>query len=280
MDHRKQASFVRALVCVWLGAALILWSGCGKHDDGKPGGADASASSSGGGHPIVFKVSPEDFAKEFMSNQQATQEKYHTGVIELTGTVAEVGANMAGDSVVSLQAGSQKDQYGDLPVVQCVTTDPEPWGKLAKGQQATLRGDAGYLPLAPNLKDCEIVPAGPTIALAVPSFQLAAEYGTEREKSKKLYQGKNLIVSGKVIEKKEDVAGAITLFLEGTAGIRVRCDFGMIESIIKKVVPAVQVGQKVQVFGEIEDFNKTADEVPVTSCRLITKVIPCRSEDK
>ena len=270
MDHRKQASVVRALVCAGLGAALILAGGCGKHDDGKAGGADASASptsSSGGGHPLV---SPEDFAKEFMGNQQATQEKYHAGVIEMTGTVAEVTVDLAGNPVVSLQAGAEKDQYGNLPVVQCVTTDPEPWSKLAKGQQATLRGDVGYLPLAPNLKDCQIVPAGPTIALAVPSSQLAAEYA-EREKAKKLYQGKNLIVSGKVVEKKADAAGAITLFLEGTAGTRVRCDFGMIESVIKKAAPAVQVGQKVQVFGEIEDFTKTADEVPLTSCRLITK---------
>jgi hypothetical protein len=252
----------------WAAIAMLL-AGCNRREAVKPAAGAAPVAASDAAGPRVFRLTPEAFFAEFKANPDAIHEKYQGGSLEIAGTVEEVGANLASNSVVSIRAGGEKDAIGLLPVVQCVMTDPEPWAKLARGQQATIRGDIGYLPFQANMENCRIVASGPPTVLTVSASQLASELA-DKDKFKKTYAGKNVIVTGKVVEKKADTAGAISLALEGVGGTDVHCDFAMIESTLKKVVPAVTVGQKVQVFGEIQDFNRAAG-VTVSSCHPITR---------
>jgi hypothetical protein len=270
MKRSRWRSFASTRRHLWLTVGLLLACGCGKREGGKSaGGAGATSPAAQANTQHVFQLTPEAYYSEYQANSDSIHEKYRNGVVEIAGTVDEVSVNLAGDSTVNLRAGSVRDAQGTLPVVICVTTNPEPWGKLARGQTTTFRGDVGFPPFGPNLKSCDIVSTGPSTALTVWPFQLASEYGSDKATFKKTYAGKNLIVSGKVLEIKKDSAGAVSFRMEGVGDIKVWCDFGMIESIIKTVVPGVAVGQKVHVFGEVTAFDKP--DLTITSCHLITK---------
>jgi hypothetical protein len=275
--HLSQLVSVRALGVI---LCLLLVAGCDKSDKGtakssKDGAGSGDGQTTSSGKAKVYKLTPEQYAKEFDENQEAVHQKYGNFEIEITGIVEEVGMNVAGDSTVSLRAGARKEATANAPaeqpIVMCSTVDPEPWAKLARGQQATLRGVAGYLPLAPNMKECELVNSGLSTAIVSSAPELAGEYTGKIETFVKNNKDKNLVVTGKVLRTKADVAGAITLFLEGQGQSEVRCDFGMIESTIKKTVADVKVGQQVKVFGEVDSRARAADGLSLTACHLITK---------
>lgn len=278
----KSPALAAVLVLAWVAAA-----GCDRGDTGKPTtpsgsapapsgeAAPAGGQAAGAKGPQIFKLTPEQYSKEFQADQAATIERYRNGLVELSGTVEDVNMNFAGDVFVALRAGEPtaetKTAPATTPVVQCYTAEPEPWAKIARGQEATLRGSGGYLPGLPNIEKATIVSAGPSTAVNLSATELASDYTKGRDALLAKYKGKTLVVSGKVAEKKGDLAGATILFLEGDGPTRVRCPFGMTESTVKEMAAKVQTGQQVKVWADVDAANQSQDVVPLTSCRLITK---------
>jgi hypothetical protein len=266
---------IRFAAIALLLAAAATAGGCDKADATKSAGSSSKDTTAGSGNKApLYKLTAEQFAKEFASGQEATVNHYKNGLVEVTGIVDQVDVNVVGDAVISLRAGPRKEATADgpaqTPVVDCHTKEPEPWSKLAPGQEATYRGTVGYLPLVPNLENCQLISSGAPTVISVTSKDLAAEFSKNRAAARQKYAGKTLIVAGKVIDKKADVSGSITLTLEGEGAVKLLCGFGMIESTIKKVVPAIQVGQMVKVYCEPLRSASNDDSIQLTSCRLIT----------
>lgn len=282
----RPSTMAKQCLCVLL-AAAVLATACDKGDAAKTGGGDASPGAVGasGAAPApagqakdapVFRMTPEQYVAEFKSaGWEAQQAKYQKGYVELAGVVDGLFVNFAGDPAINLKAGQVTPATAttpeDRPLVQCLTVDPQPWAKVARGQTVTLRGSVGPLPSFPSLAKCEVITAGPATVTAVTSKELAGEYAKGAGAAMAKYKDKDLIVGGKVVERQADVTGTITLFLEGDGATRVRCFFDITESTMRPDAPAVKVGQDVKVFGELKTSASTppADVAPLSGCRLV-----------
>ena len=245
--------------------------GCDKPAADKPAAdkpAGGGATPAGRAERKVHKLTPEAYVAEYGSNLgEAARRKYGDGLVELTGTVARVGVNFAGDPVVDLLAGPPGPGGTQPPAVNCYTTAPEPWATLARGQAVTLRGRMHHMPNA-NLDQCAILDPGPSTAVAATAPELATAYAGDRAAFNAAHAQKDLVVTGTVVERKDADTG-VTLYLTGTDAVRVRCSFSGIDSIAAAVAP-VKVGQRVKLTAEMYPANQTDTEVILTGCKLIT----------
>jgi hypothetical protein len=283
MQQFDFASQPGRILQVWTAGLIVFVAalvGCDKSEKGTAkdaggGTSNGTTASADQYRGTLYKLTPEQYFKEYSDNDEAVRRKYGNGLIELTGIVDRVGIDLAANSTVTLRAGPQKEVDPNTPVtnplVMCRLTETEPWAKVARGQQATLRGSVGNPPFSANLTDCQLITSGPSTVVIATAAQLAGEYVGKIDTFAKVNKDKNLIVTGKVARTKLDSAGAVTLFLEGLGATEVRCDFGMIESVIKKTVADVKAGQQVKVFGEVDPKAKPEDGLAMTSCHLITK---------
>src|SRR5262249_43345369 len=164
-----------------------------------------------------FTLTAEQFHKEASDKQQ--QDKYKGKTVELTGTVKGAGKNISGTVYLSLQVGS------DLVGVQCYTTDQKPWEKATPGQKVRIRGQFPEIVVFPALVGCTIVEVSGPKAPPVQAADLAKEYAADREAAVKKYNGKWLILSGEVEEKKTNDVGAVGVYLRTGQKVKVACNF-------------------------------------------------------
>lgn len=224
-------------------------------------------------------MSVEQFAqkfKEWMANGIAAPKPEESqGIFEIAGVVDRVESTSSGDGVVLLRPETNteptEDRLSRRPYFQALVFEKEPWSRLARGQRVTLRGKLGALPSPPNIEQADIVDAGPPTVVNLSAAELAAEHGKGEDALRKLYDGKDVIVSGKVSDVKSSPINGLTLFLEGDGKFRVRCDLGITETQRLGEALAPKQGQTIKVFGEVQPGNLTETIVPMKGCRLITK---------
>jgi hypothetical protein len=233
-----------------------------------PTGANDTGATGGGGKAAVqlpvVKLTPEAFAAEFMKSHEGTFNKYAQNRVEISGTVTSVMTNAAGDPTVVIR-GKEAE-----PIVQCYTTDKQPWAKLARGQTVTMRGSLGYMPIVPNIEKCEIVTAGEPTAVARTAAELVADYAKDPKAFGEGKTRKDLLVSGKVLEKTPTMIGGTKLVLEGAGGVNVVCELGMLETELP-TTGQVQPGQTVKVFGELSATTPPPNTVQLVTCHLVTQ---------
>jgi hypothetical protein len=278
MAHRRIGRATAACVT----AAVVLTAmGCDKRD--ASGAASTSPStSSGPGNSAqpsakVLSLSVPQFAEKFkdwMKNGvNAPKDEESQALFEVSGTVDRVESTSSGDGVVLLRPTTDTDpteaRQNKRLYVHALTNDHEPWARLARGQHVTLRGKLGSLPTPPNLEQVDIAEAGPPTAVSVTAPDLAGQHGKGEAGLKALYDGKDVIVTGKVSDVRSSPINGLTLFLEGAGKVRVRCDLGVTETQRLGESLAPKAGQTVKVFGEVPG-NLTETVVPMKGCHLIT----------
>jgi hypothetical protein len=285
MPHRRIGWATGICLVAAAAAAAAVLAGCDKGTSSGSSSSSASSSSSSPGtgsqqQPVkALSLSVQQFAdkfKEWMSNGiNAPKPEESQGLFEVSGLVDRVEASASGEGIVLLRPTSDTDlteaRQNRRLYVQALTNEKEPWARLARGQLATLRGKLGALPAPPNLDQANIVEAGPPTAVNLSASDLASQHSKGEEGLKGLYDGKDVIVTGKVSDVRSSVINGLTLFLEGDGKVRVRCDLGVTETQRLGDALAPKQGQTVRVFGEVHPSNLTETIVPMKGCHLITK---------
>lgn len=199
------------------------------------------------------------FAETYAADRAEAFRRYNDKIIELSGLVTGMGRTIDKKSQLTLQGAP-----GALLGVMCFTIDAEPWKKYAPGQDVKVVGRFTAKSGAAALIDCTVVDGGKSTTPTLTAAELAHEYGENREATVKKYDEKFLIVSGEVLQKEINDAGAVQLDLKGEDKTIVRCMFPASE---KDVAEAIKSGQKVSVVGEFT-LNLAPGQVKLYSCFL------------
>jgi len=224
-------------------------------------------------------MSVQQFAekfKEWMSNGiNAPKPEESQGIFEISGMVDRVDSTSSGEGIVYLRPGTDTEpteaRLNRRLHIQALVSDREPWARLARGQLATVRGKLGALPSPPNIEQADIAEAGPPTAVAIAASELASQHTGGEDSLHKLYDGKDVIVTGTVSDVRSSPINGLTLFLEGDGKIRIRCELGVTETQRLGEALAPKQGQTVKVFGDVQPGSLTETVLPMKGCHLITK---------
>ena len=206
-----------------------------------------------------FSLTAEELQAEYQRDEQAAEKKYKGKIIELSGVVKAVYNDAPG--IIGLVAAKRTLGF------PCVMIEKEPWARVAPGQTVKLRGPWAPYGEHPALYDCVIVEAGPNPAVVLTAAKLADEYAADPDGVTKKYSGKPIILSGEVVENKNDDKGRIVR-LKATKKVRIELGYG---PAFEKRGAKLMVGQTVKVFGELTEFNFTKDSISLTNPFPITK---------
>jgi len=264
-------------ICISTIAAVAVIAGCDRRDSSASSAPTSSTASQPA--PKAIPLSAEQFAakfKEWMANGlNAPKPEESQGLFDVTGVVDRVELGISGDNLVFLRPASDTEpteaRQNRRSYIQALVNDKQPWARLARGQRATLRGRLGAFPQPPNLEQADIVDAGPSTAVMISASELAAQHANGEAGLRKLYDGKDLIVTGKVSDVRSSPLSGLTLFLVGDGKVRVRCELGVPETQRLGEAGAPKAGDTVKVFGEVQPGNLTETILPMKGCHLITK---------
>jgi hypothetical protein len=204
----------------------------------------------------AFRLTAEEFHKEYEAGKNAAATKYAGKVIELAGEVAGVNRNIGGESSVTLKV--EKDLLG----VWCGTADEEPWTKVLPGQKIKIKGKWPEFPVRAALVHCVFVETGEYLGVRVTAEELAAEYTADRDGTAKKYDKKYLVMTGEVLSKEFNSAGAAGIVLKSGNKVKVTCSFTAFENEQTK---RIKVGQRIKVVGQFTS-SFTGDEVGLYFC--------------
>jgi hypothetical protein len=253
---------MRALRLPPLLFALVFAAGCGQEPSaGKaPPGKDAAPRPPGKPRPDV-RMTSIAFAESYAADRAEAFLQYEGKWLELTGLITGMGRTINKRPQLTLQGVP-----GTLLGVMCFMRDPEPWKTYTPGQEVKVVGRFTAQSGAAALVDCVVAEAGKIAVPSVTAAVLAHEYIDDRNAAVRKYDEKHLIVTGEVVQKETNDAGAVQLDLKGEGTTNIRCTFTSSE---KEVADAVKVGQKVSVLGEFT-LNLAPGQVKLYSCFLRT----------
>ena len=239
---------------------LVLVSGCGQEPAPRPAAPQALPAKDAALPPRPdASMTSIAFAESYAADRDGALDRYQGKVLELKGLITGMGRTIDKRAQLTLQGAP-----GALLGVMCFTIEPEPWKTYAPGQEVKLVGRFTAQSGAASLLDCMVVEAGKIAIASLTAPQLAHEYIENRDDTVRKYDEKYLIVTGEVVQKETNDAGAVQLDLKGEDKTIVRCTFTASE---KAVADAVKVGQKVSILGEFT-LNLAAGEVKLYSCFL------------
>jgi tRNA_anti-like len=212
-----------------------------------------------------FTLSAADFIAECNKDKMAAKGKYEDRIVELKGIIKGFDATVPpiiGTSGTELRlcAPGSDGFYS----IRCFLTESQPWGRLAKGQQVTVKGiavDPTYG--GPGLKKASVLAAGPGDAVVCSAKDIAAEFEKDPEGTIKKNYGKSTIVTGEIAGREDKGNGWLTLHLKGTNKTELICDFRRLDDGESK--PLIK-GARVKLYGE---FEATSDKVVLDYCLLI-----------
>src|SRR5262249_57977692 len=114
---------------------------------------------------------------------------------------------------------------------------------------------------------CVLVQTGPSQAVVMSAEQLAKEYAADMEGTRKKYEDRWLQVTGEIVEREFNSAGASSVWLKGTDKVRVNCGFTPFE---KNATRAIKIGQQLTVVGQYTS-SFSPEETSVIFCLPIRK---------
>jgi hypothetical protein len=218
----------------------------------------------------VVDVKPGDFAlsamelqEEFTTDKAKALARYQGKTIDLTGVVKSVGDDGTDQNgLVEIVTGS-----GSLGL-PCYTVDKEPFARLAPGQTVNLQGVWPKGAGEPTLRNCVIVKAGLSPAIALTALQLATEYAADPEGVKTKYDGKSLILSGDVVGKLTRDTGNSILYLKGTEKAHVELSF---DAIHAGKTALIKEGHPIKLLARFDKSACLADTITFSNPGIITK---------
>lgn len=201
-----------------------------------------------------YSVSSEQFAAEFTKDREAAAKKYSGQIIEISGTVSDVGLHITSNAYLAFDV-AEKPGF-----VQCFTVDQEPWHKVLPGAKVKIKGTCET---RSRFERCEIVEANP---IPIPEFiaaKLSGEFAANRMHAVKKYGGKYLIVTGHILDRQVSDVGTLTFTLKATEKMKVLCSFALPES---KLVQSFKSGEQLRVVGTCSLYAGEGGEIRMQGC--------------
>jgi hypothetical protein len=195
-------------------AVLVLLSGCGGEDnkDGSRGDKD--------GPPI--KVTAEQLSKDFVDDHKAATQKYGVKMLEVEGTVVGITPS---EGVVNLEGTKRQDNFPMPVACQLRPAKSQQVVTLSKGQKVKVVGRISSTSTVTGVRlgDCDLTELTPSTLTTISAKDLTAAFKANKEDAEKKYKGKELIVEGKVADKKPPVNNVWILTLEAPGDLIVQC---------------------------------------------------------
>jgi uncharacterized protein (DUF1330 family) len=210
----------------------------------------------------AFKMTAEEFFKEYEAGKNTAAEKYKGKVIELSGEIDGIGRNFGGDPYVTLKVEKQ------LLGVMCFTAEEHPWAKVVRGQKIKIKGKWPEFTVASSLIYCAFVETGEYAGIRLSAEELAKEYAADPEATVKKYDKKFLVMTGEVVSKEFNSAGAASVELKSGNKVKVKCSFTATE---KDVTKPIKVGQTIEVVGEFTLNFAGGNDVGIYFCLPMPK---------
>jgi hypothetical protein len=210
-----------------------------------------------------FKFSSVDFGKEFIADAKTAKAKYKDKWIELSGPVTGVGHRSGDRPFVDLKGPFDPKRGDDFKSISCFIAEKEPWKKYSPQQPVKIFGkfnDFGTNDM--YLVEGVVVEAGADPSLVLSAEQLAKECTADFDGTVAKYKDKYIILSGEIIGKESNDAGAPTLQLKADGKTKV---FASLTAFDKELVADWKAGQKVSVVGQFI-LNLKAGEVYLYHC--------------
>ena len=126
--------------------------------DTPPSGTNNSGTTTTAPEKQTIKVSAKDLYQAYEENEVAADRKYGNQLVEITGTVDNIGTDVIGRVYITFPTGKT------LKSVQCYFEDDEAIdgvASIAKGQTVTVVGTCGGFTLNVSVKDCIITDFAP-----------------------------------------------------------------------------------------------------------------------
>jgi hypothetical protein len=212
-----------------------------------------------------MRITSEKIGEEFRNDVKATTAKYNDKVLELSGVVEEIGLSSRNDAYLLLEG----TQIPTQQLIECLTTDKEPWNRVTPGQTVTLRGRCEILGGEMKFRNCQIVEPKSPVRVGIKSTDLAQAYEKDAEAAAKTYEGKWLEVSGEFdkVDRLTSMEKAVVMLkIPGKVGISCVVDGGMVALAEK-----LKGGQSIKVLGRVKVFDPGAGGVELLSCVLTAK---------
>jgi hypothetical protein len=213
--------------------------------------------------PGDFALSAMELQAEFTTDKATALAKYQGKTIDLTGVVKSVGDDGTDQNgLVEIVTGA-----GSLGL-PCYTVDKEPFARLAPGQTVKLQGVWPKSAGEPTLRNCVIVEAGPSPAIALTALQLATDYAADPEGVKTKYDGKSLILSGEVLRRDPTDSGNCTIVLKGTDKAHLEMSFGAIHA---GKTAKIKEGQPIKLLANFDKSACSSDTIRFRDPWIVTK---------
>jgi len=119
--------------------------------------APENASSTSQNSNSVINISAEKLMKEYEENEVAADQKYKNKLIEVSGTIENIGKDLFENPYIALETDPE-DEFS-LTLIQCgfKKSDEAQLASLIKGKKITLQGTGDGILLNIQLKNCKIV---------------------------------------------------------------------------------------------------------------------------
>ena len=242
---------------------LLLVAGCGEETPKRPPSRVIPAKDAGSPLPARprpdVRMTSSAFAETYAADRAQAFLLYEGKWLELSGKVTGMGRGIDKKPHVTMQGAPDK-----LLGVICYTVDPQPWKTVTPGQDVKVVGRFTAESGAAALVDCVVTEAGKIAIPSLTAAELAHEYIDNRDATVRKYDEKYLIVTGEVVQKETNDAGAVQLDLKGEDKMVIRCTFAPSE---KDAAEALKAGEKVSVLGEFT-LNLAPGQVKLYSCFL------------
>jgi hypothetical protein len=191
-----------------------------------------------------FKLTAGEYAKELRKDAKVAQDKYKGKIVELSGTVTQAAQGFEGKgSYLSIETPDPNVRFGN-PDVMCMSSDSQFFAQFGRGQTIRIKGKANFLG---QLESCEVVEKGKDTQILVASETLAKDFTADRDKALEKYDGKTLVVSGKISAIKP-YPGLKVKYVEltGDGKTAIECRYSD-----ANLVEKFKIGQDVKVHGQI-----------------------------
>lgn len=195
----------------------------------------------GGGKAIEIK--PDEFAKEWKANAQATQKKYNGKTVTFTGPVHGFSVDTARKSSVNVRC----EPGGSSVRLPVRTKEAEPWTVYSIGQVITVTG-VFNASLGAVIENATITTKAKNTTITLKSTDLAEEATPDRDKAAKKYLDQGVFVVGEVV-KMNDSKNVV--FLKGKGEVLIECFMYPVDK--PALGSTLTVGKEAKIFGKIQE---------------------------
>jgi hypothetical protein len=243
-----------------LGLLACLSAGCGKKEE------KASPTEVPKEEPKAIALDAVELTKQLKTDPAKTNEEYKDKLVEVAGIVDSVDQTARADKGEITLRGFEPEGEPEMKV-RCDLPNAaleKALTTLSEGQQVKVKGH--YLPDPTNMRvyltKCEVQEVTPSTLFKTSSVDLAKRYAAGTAAARKELGGKDLLVTGKVLDLKRDGVARVVL-LEGSGTVAVQG-----RSPDEKAWADLNKGEEARIRGRFSPFS-TEKEVHIDPAYVV-----------